>query len=187
MQRKQTTRAAADSINNGTKVMKSDMTIQEWFDNRLARYESRGWSHTEALDETYEDLDVAERFSNADKDAFYQERQEEYKGYVMRYSITCRDTYVASAAIKYHEVSKPFTVKFKDGTRKMVAVEANGCYGCAFAKVVGRAPAGYPLYGCKCEAVGKHAVCKAKYVSPLGVELSMREDGKNVIYKYVKQ
>lgn len=185
MQRKQEQQlsTAADRLNNGTKVM----TIQEWFDKRLARYESRGNSHTEALDETYEDLDVAERFSNAEKDAFYQERQEEYKGYVMRYSIACRDTYVTSAAIKYHEVGKPFKVKFKDVTRKMVAVEANGCYGCAFAKVVGRAPAGYPLYGCRCESAGTHAVCKARYVSPLGVELDMREDGKNVVFKYVKQ
>ena len=183
MVKQETTISTAGSLNNGKTVI----TIQEWFDNRLARYESRGKSHTEALDETYEDLDIADRFSNDEKDAFYKEHKEEYKGYVMRYSITCRDAYVSSAAIKYHEVGKSFKVKFKDVTRKMVALEANGCYGCAFAKVVGHAQAGYPLYGCKCESVGTHAVCKAKYVSPLGIELDMREDGKNVVFKYVKQ
>ena len=183
MVKQETAISTADRLNNG----KTFITIQEWFDNRLARYESRCKSHTEALDKTYEDLDDAERFSNDEKDAFYKEHQEEYKGYVMRYSIACRDAYVVSAAIKYHEVGKPFKIKFKDVTRKMIAVEANGCYGCAFAKVVGRAPAGYPLYGCKYDAVGTHAVCKAKYVSPLGVELNMREDGKNVVFKYIKQ
>ena len=71
MGKQETTISTAGSLNNGKTVM----TIQEWFDNRLARYESRGKSHTDALDETYEDLDIAERFSNDEKDAFYKEHK----------------------------------------------------------------------------------------------------------------
>lgn len=184
--RKQTTRAAADRINNGTKVMKSDMTIQEWFDRKVARYESKGMSRIEAVEEAFVDLACATRFCEEEKAAFC-DSHEEYEGFKTRDAEACRTSYLQTARIKYHEVGKPFNVNMKNGTFRMVAVEKNGCSGCIFSYTKGYAQAGYPVYGCWIETRGGHAVCKASYTSPLGVELSMREDGKNVIYKYVKQ
>lgn len=166
--------------------MKSDMTIQEWFDRKVARYESRGMSRTEAVDEAFIDLLTVERFSSADKRAFC-DSNEEYEGYKTRNAEAGRKAYLQTASIKYHKTGKPFNVKMKNGTFKMVAVESDNCVGCAFAFVRGYAQTGYPCYGCRIEQMGRHAVCKASYISTLGVELKLREDGKNVIYKYVKQ
>ena len=167
-------------------VMKTEMTIQEWFDRKVARYESKGMSRTEAVDEAFIDLLTAERFSSADKRAFC-DSNEEYEGYKTRNAEAGRKAYLQTASIKYHKTGKPFNVNMKNGTFRMVAVEKNGCSGCIFSYIKGYAQAGYPVYGCWIEARGGHAVCKASYTSPLGVELKLREDGKNVIYKYVKQ
>ena len=112
---------------------------------------------------------------------------EEYEGYKTRNAEAGRKAYLQTASIKYHKTGKPFNVNMKNGTFKMVAVESDNCVGCAFAFVRGYAQSGYPCYGCRIEQMGRHAVCKASYISPLGVELKLREDGKNVIYKYVKQ
>lgn len=166
--------------------MKTEMTIQEWFDRKVARYESKGMSRTEAVDEAFIDLLTVERFSSADKRAFC-DSNEEYEGYKTRNAEAGRKAYLQTASIKYHKTGKPFNVNMKNGTFKMVAVESDNCIGCAFAFVRGYAQTGYPCYGCRIEQTGRHAVCKASYISPLGVELRLREDGKNVIYKYVKQ
>ena len=166
--------------------MNTEMTIQEWFDRKVARYESKGMSRIEAVDEAFVDLACATRFCEEEKAAFC-DSHEEYEGFKTRDAEAGRKAYLQTASIKYHKTGKPFNVNMKNGTFKMVAVESDNCVGCAFSFVRGYAQTGYPCYGCRIEQTGRHAVCKASYISPLGVELKLREDGKNVIYKYVKQ
>ena len=79
------------------------------------------------------------------------------------------------AVIGYHPCGSIFNLKTSKGTFHIKVVEQHSCYGCFFSKVIGRAQAGYFIYGCKYRDSDKNAYCRAE----------MREDGRAVAYKVI--
>lgn len=166
-------------------------TTQEIFDRHYMKQLGHGKTKEQALVCAFEhcyDAVCIEQWTDKSIEALYQEfKAEEHKReemYKVRTAEIERDNWIKTAVIGYHEIGKPFKVKFKNGkNRMMVAKERTGsCYGCVFCGITGYIDI-RPLYGCKFKG-GTHAVCSARYYAKNGIDIPLREDDKNVIYRY---
>lgn len=162
------------------------MTIQEVYNKHYTRQIAKGKSHDEAVLIALDNVNDTGRTSEIK--AFFAANPELKAVWDADCDRLEVEHYKANAAFSYHEVGKVFTVKFSDGEKKMVAVErGHGCYGCAFAVVVGRLANLRPVYGCKIyRNHHKHCNCSATYFTKNGNDIQVRADNKNVMFKFVK-
>ena len=171
-------------------------TLQEIFDKNYSRMIERGKSKEHATEHAFESCYDALYVGNAieewtDKDiealwlAHKAKEQAWDKEQAMKAATEERDNWAKNAMIGYHEIGKPFKANFNGTVRTMIAEERKGfsCYGCAFCGITGYIDV-RPIWGCK--IVRKGAVCHKTFTAKNGIELPLRTDGKDVIFKYVK-
>lgn len=176
------------------------MTINEIFDKYYNKSIEKGLSYDEAVRNAIDNIWDVYPIRKAEVDAFLVENAEYKKVFddidneIKAISDNReRDNWLNTSVFKYHPAGSVFSVNFKDGTYKVKAVERKrqgvpcypACHECAFRKPNGLAPNGSTIWGCRFSRNGHHANCVAHIITENGTVMQVREDGKDVVYKWV--